>query len=239
MAEILGKSGDDTLTGGTGNDILKGGDGNDVLDGGRGEDQLFGGEGNDVLMAGYDLGKGDKFDGGAGNDTYQVSGTEVENFAFNVDLNTGTDQYNNQYSDIENLTGGNAADTFTGDAKDNILDGQAGNDTLSGGEGNDTLIGGTGNDNMWGGNWPADGDADTFVFSSGGGKDMVHDFEADHDQIDLSAYGLTYQDIASVMTDKGWATEIELQALNGGVSGDKLLLVKVNAEDLSEDNFIV
>ena len=146
------------------------------------------------------------------------------------------------------VEGGAGADNLSGDAGDDRLMGGAGDDVLSGGDGADklvggsgadTIIGGSGNDNMWGGNWSGDQESDTFVFSSGGGKDMVHDFEAEHDQIDLSAYGLTYEDIASVMTDKGWATEIELSALDGGVSGDKLLLLKVHAEDLSEDNFIV
>ena len=71
------------------------------------------------------------------------------------------------------------------------------------------------------------------------GSDMIHDFEVEHDQIDLSAYGIEYSDLQAAMTDKGWATEIDLSALTGGEVGDKLLLKSVDADDLDESNFIL
>ncbi len=68
---------------------------------------------------------------------------------------------------------------------------------------------------------------------------MIHDFEANHDVIDLSSYGIDYDDVAAVMSDKGWATEIDLSQLTGGQSNDKILLKSVDIADLDEDNFLL
>jgi hypothetical protein len=95
------------------------------------------------------------------------------------------------------------------------------------------------NDHMWGGNCSGDGASDTFVVSAGGGKDMIHDFEAGTDQIDLSSYGPTYTDLQGLMTDKGWATEIDLSGLEGARSGDKLIIKSVDPDDLDEESFII
>ncbi len=66
---INGNGGSDVLIGGAGNDFINGGDGNDGALGGAGDDNLIGGFGNDV------------FDGGAGNDTVTGGG--------NLDVLTG------------------------------------------------------------------------------------------------------------------------------------------------------
>ncbi len=145
-------AGNDIVNGNGGNDVIKGGDGDDILDGGRGEDKLYGGNGNDTLLAGYDLGNGDLFDGGDGVDTYQIDGTEVDHLAFYVDLQTGTDQYHNQYVSIENVIGGDVNDILLGNSANNVLDGRAGNDVLDGRDGDDRLLGGLGNDKLSGGN---------------------------------------------------------------------------------------
>jgi Ca2+-binding RTX toxin-like protein len=64
---ISGLAGDDTLLGGDSNDTLLGGLGNDLLLGGRGNDVLDGGAGNDFLLGGDTR---DTTLKGAGNDTY-------------------------------------------------------------------------------------------------------------------------------------------------------------------------
>jgi trimeric autotransporter adhesin len=56
--EIIGGSGNDTITGGSGNDTIDGGLGDDVITGGAGRDVIMGGEGADELT------------GGAGADTF-------------------------------------------------------------------------------------------------------------------------------------------------------------------------
>ncbi len=143
---ITGHSDGSNITGGAGDDVLAGGDGADTLDGGLGEDTISGGDGDDLLIAGFDLGNGDRFDGGAGNDTYSIDGSQVDHRSFDINLATGTDQFLNTYNGIENVIGGSNNDTIVGDDSANILDGSGGNDVLAGGGGDDTLSGGSGYD---------------------------------------------------------------------------------------------
>ena len=159
IENVTGSDFDDTLTGDAVANTLVGGDGNDTLDGGVGDD---------IITAGFDDGTGDIFIGGEGNDTYQIEGSTVENYAFNVDLNTGTDQYHNSYSGIENINGGSGDDTFIGDDNVNIFNGGAGDDTMYGG-----------------------GESDIFVFGEGDGADTVYGGDGDDwtDTIELSDAG--------------------------------------------------
>ncbi len=119
---------------------------------------------------------------------------------------------------------------------DDTLAGNSGTDQLVGGIGADTIEGGEDDDHMWGGEWSGDGASDLFLFSPGSDQDMIHDFEVNHDIIDLSSYGLTWEDVANSVQDHGWAASIELGEF-GGEAGDRLFLVNVSADDLSEDNF--
>ena len=211
--EVLSNSGgNDDLRGGEGDDLMYGGGGGDTLHGGTGDDSLSGDAGNDRV---YGDDGDDVMSGGAGDDR---------------------------------MTGGTGNDALSGDAGKDYINAGTGDDTLSGGDGNDKLVGGSGSDtidggagddHMWGGNWWKDGASDTFVITAGGGKDMIHDFEADHDQIDLSAYGLEFSDLQNLMADKGWATEIDLSGLDGGSAGDKLLIKSVDPDDLDESNFLL
>jgi len=78
------------------------------------------------------------------------------------------------------IKGSNKADSLAGTASGDTVDGGRGNDFLDGGSGNDTLTGGDG--------------ADTFVLRSGGGHDVVTDFNpAAGDRI-MFDYG-SYSDI--------------------------------------------
>lgn len=170
---ILGYDGNDVIFAGDGADLVDGMTGNDRLDGGIGNDSLFGGFGDDTLLAGFGS---DLFSGGDGFDTYQIAGTAVDAFAFDINLQTGWDTFGNAYSGIETVLGGSQADTVIGnDAVNERLDGGGGNDSLSGGGGNDTLLGGLGNDQLFGGNdndLLAGGDgADTLV--GGAGSDSL------------------------------------------------------------------
>jgi Ca2+-binding RTX toxin-like protein len=75
------------------------------------------------------------------------------------------------------LLGGAGHDTLKGGAGADTLDGGADDDLLIGGAGNDVLTGGTGHD--------------TFVFARHSGFDVITDFEAGTDLIDLRALHLT------------------------------------------------
>ena len=112
-------------------------------------------------------------------------------------------------------------------------------DTALGDDGVDIVNGTAGDDHMCGSEWSADGSSDTFVVSSGSGRDMIHDFEADHDVLDLSAYGLEFSDLVELMSNQGCATEIDLSGLAGGQTGDKLILKSIDPNDLDESNFIL
>lgn len=213
---------DISLTGSEGgNDKLRGAEGDDTLFGETGDDTLHGGDGEDVMDGGVG---NDKLFGGAGNDV--------------MDGDTGKDK----------MLGGDGGDTMSGGSGKDYVHGGDGSDQISGGDGADKLIGGagadtiaggTGDDHMWGGNWKGDNAADTFVVGAGGGKDMIHDFEAGIDTIDLSSYGLSYQDVQNLMSDKGWATEIDLSGLDGGQPGDKLIIKSVDPDELDESSFIL
>ncbi|MEO1732846.1 MAG: calcium-binding protein [Pseudomonadota bacterium] len=204
--------GNDNLRGGEGDDTMFGEAGTDTLHGGQGQDNLDGGAGEDRLYgnAGHDV-----MDGGAGKDTLVGGGGH------------------------DTLDGGADNDFLTAGGGNDSLAGGDGNDKLVGGAGNDTLAGGAGDDHLWGGQWSADGGSDTFAVAQGGGKDMIHDFETDHDVIDLSAYGLEFADVTAVMDDQGWATVIDLSGFEGASANDKVILKSVSADDLDEDNFLL
>jgi Ca2+-binding RTX toxin-like protein len=170
---ISGLAGNDIISASDGADLVDGGSGNDLLDGGTGDDTLLGGLGDDTLLAGFGS---DSFSGGDGIDTYQIAGTAVDAFAFDINLQTGTDTYGNTYSGIEVVLGGSQNDTVLGnDTVDERLDGGGGNDSLSGGGGNDTLLGGSGNDTLIGGagdDWLR-GNAGTDLLDGGDGNDQI------------------------------------------------------------------
>jgi len=138
-------------------------------------------------------------------------------------------------SGVENDTGfgGAGKDRLKGKEGDDALDGGAGADHVVGGVGSDTITGGAGNDHLWGGQWKGDGESDTFVYSHGGGRDLIHDFEGEHDQIDLSAYGLNYDDIQDRIIDRGWATEINLQGIDKSGAHDKILLKSIDPHPIA------
>ena len=90
---------------------------------------------------------------------------------------------------IENAIGGSGNDTLIANDAGCTLTGGAGADTLSGGAGGDRLVGGTGKDTMTG-----NGGADIFAFAAGdssaasGAHDLVTDFTAGTDKIDLTGF---------------------------------------------------
>jgi hypothetical protein len=138
VENLVGTSGNDTLTGSDGANTLEGGPGNDTLDGGAGDDTLIGGLG------------ADSFSGGEGVDTVSYADA-IAPVSASIDgvANDGLPaEGDNVQSDVENLVGGGAGDTLTGDDGANSLDGGPGNDTLDGHGGADVLTGGTGDDTI-------------------------------------------------------------------------------------------
>jgi Ca2+-binding RTX toxin-like protein len=182
MADLYGRSSNDTINGTSADDALFGRGGNDTLNGGAGADSLYGGSGNDVLSGGSGT---DILRGGSGTDILQGDGGDDE------------------------LRGGSGADILNGGSGDDILYGNSGNDALSGGTGDDALFGGAGNDVLMGGagddildggsgNDILDGGSGDSVITSGSGADIVQatdpngalvitDFDPTADKLDLTA----------------------------------------------------
>ena len=168
IENVVGSAFDDVLTGGDGTNVLEGGAGNDVLTGGSGDDKLYGGEGNDLFLVEWSN-TGDQYFGGAGIDTFSANVAGLDGYVQEIDLATGTNNWQDRFDSIENLIGGTAndkfwgtdgANVFNGGNGNDLLDGRGGNDELYGDAGNDTLIGGAGADKLDGG-----ADVDTADYS--------------------------------------------------------------------------
>ncbi len=201
-----GGSGNDVLIGNAAVNKLSGNAGDDVLIGGAGADTLNGGAGFDtasyrnstsgvtvtVANNGKVIGPGD----GTGDTLISIEA--VEGSTFGDTLNGGS---NNDVlfglAGNDNMSGANGIDKLDGGAGNDNIDGGNGNDQMFGRAGSDTILGGTGVDIIDGG---GDGDiltggsgADMFIFQSAahigklpGLRDVVKDFQAGLDKIDLS-----------------------------------------------------
>ncbi len=127
-ATILGRGGDDIITGTSSADSIQGGDGNDSLVGSGGSDNLSGGNGADSVNGGAG---NDTLDGGTGNDTFIFGGAfgtdTILNFQSGSDridlsavslvsssLDTNNDNLINSSDAVASLVGGNLQLNLTG-----------------------------------------------------------------------------------------------------------------------------
>ncbi|MDQ6437431.1 Ig-like domain-containing protein, partial [Mesorhizobium sp. LHD-90] len=117
---LIGTDEEDTIDGAGGNDLLRGKLGKDILDGGDGSDTVDYSDKTASVVLTLN---------GSTNATAFVGGVEEDTVR-----------------NIENIIGGSANDTLTGDSKANALNGGNGSDLLTGGAGADTLDGGAGSD---------------------------------------------------------------------------------------------
>ena len=157
---VIGGSGNDTLTGNTLANVLTGNHGNDTLKGAGGNDSSIGGLGDDTYV--FETASAAEVDKvtevtGQGTDTLSFASVtssvllnlatgNVQTVHTNRTLNLGSG------TTIENAIGGSGNDTLTGNTLNNVLTGNAGNDILVGSSGNDRLLGGSGRDILIGGN---------------------------------------------------------------------------------------
>ncbi|RAI56243.1 hypothetical protein DOO78_21750 [Roseicella frigidaeris] len=105
-----------------------------------------------------------------------------------------------------------------GNALDNIIAGGAGSQTLDGGAGNDILTGGA--------------DADCFIVTKGNGTDLITDFQAGIDRIQLQGYA--FYDFAGVQAALRQSGADTILTLGGGES---LLLRNTTASSLTARDF--
>ena len=206
---LIGDRGNDLLRGSTGDDFLRGDEGNDTLRGDDGDDTLRGGTDNDVLSGGRGR---DILVGSAGSDTLRGNGNNdtLRGSAGDDLLNGGTEN--------DRLIGGSGQDTLIGGNGDDVLFAGADNDLLIGGRGRDVLGGG--------------GGQDTFVFESLDAADLVRDFNAAADTLDISELlaGLTEAGINPLaqgylrFSVAGSSTNVQIDR-NGQSSGSQFTTV--------------
>ncbi|MBL0320399.1 MAG: calcium-binding protein [Alphaproteobacteria bacterium] len=193
---IIGKGGNDGLTGSVLNDTLSGDAGNDTLNGYSGNDDLTGGTGNDSLMGGagqdtyhYAIGDGADtiYDGGNLNeaDNLIITGYDMSAAIFSRVGNTNdikinfvgsstdsiliTDGFENGNDTFETISFANGGSKNVADLRIEVISNQAtaGNDTIVGwGSWSNTVDGLAGNDSLTGG---SSGD----ILSGGVGNDTV------------------------------------------------------------------
>ena len=259
---LYGDAGDDTFLGGNGNDSINGGAGDDSLRGDAGADTFvfdmndsFGNDtiedfdldqdliefkdvgdnpsatleqdGDDLIITVHDdtteagtitlkdISSGDLTNG-------HISGITIDALAPTPD----PDQDIRSGHGNDTVTTGSGNDTIRTQKGDDIVDAGAGDDYIVGGGGNDTLTGGEGSDIFWYGTW-------------GPGKDIIKDFAVGEDKIQLSGYGLSYQDVmdAAVENDDG---NVVLFLNNPTGQGDGYItLENVALTDLGTSDFIL
>jgi Ca2+-binding RTX toxin-like protein len=197
IENVTGGSLADTLTGNTLANVLVGGPGNDTLTGVAG---------NDVYRFDLDenLGADTLNEAGGGIDTLDFSPTT--GIGATVDLSLATVQtiaagrltlVLGSATTFENIIGGAANDTLTGNTLVNVLTGGAGDDTLSGGNGNDSYLFDA--DNPLG--------TDTLVETATGGTDLI-DFTGTSASVTLDL---------SLATTQVINTNLSLNLQNGAV----------------------
>ncbi len=226
---LYGQDGNDTLMGGLGNDFLLGGNNNDDLTGGDGDDVLLGQDGNDIMYGGAD---NDLLAGGNGSDrAFGQDGDDLLTGGAGVDFllgEAGNDRLEGG-SDGDVLRGGTGNDRLFGGFGDDFLFGDADDDLIFGQDGRDMITGGAGNDRLFGG-----ADADIFIFANNSGADLIRDFEAAIDIIDLTEVSAitSYNDLtANHLSDTAGGARITFGA-------DSILLTDVAVSALGEDNFV-
>lgn len=129
----------------------------------------------------------------------------------------------------DEIQAGEGNDWVSGGRGADIIDGGAGKDWIAGGRGDDLIAGGADNDFLRGGH----GD-DTFLFATGDGYDFISDFDRrGDDQIVLSVEGFeTFADVLASAHDTRFGVELDFG------NGDSLFLRRVEADDLTEEDFI-
>lgn len=136
------------------------------------------------------------------------------------------------FGDGPDVTNGQPGqDRMFGGNGDDILRGMDGNDKLYGEGDEDRLIGGAGNDILTG-DGPGKAFADTFVFKSGSGEDVITDFQVNKDVLVIQK-GLNgikkASDVLDHAAQKGKNVIIDLG------DGNKITLKNVDLDDLKKN----
>lgn len=188
--------------GGAGNDLVEGGPEADYLQCNAGNDTVLFSPGDDTIL------------GGAGIDLFDFSNLDSLG---GVDCNLATHSvsvgaFTQVGKGVENIAGTSSGDSFTGDAKPNVIYGGDGADTISGRAGNDSINGEGGNDVLYG-NADDDqifgGSDDDKIYGNGGNDDLIGEAGMD------SIFGQAGDDFISGLDGN--------DVLRGGAQNDHIL----------------
>ena len=217
IENAIGSGFNDSLIGDATPNDLFGGDGEDTLEGGGGDDTFDGGLGDDFL------------DGGEG--ARDVASFASADNPVTVDLDVGTSTGalgTDMLMNLEDVVGGDFADTIRGDAQRNLLFGGLGDDVLSGGDDTlegDEISGGEGADDLSGdgGDDTLRGDEGDDILNGGAGDDELIGGEG----LDAAEY----DDPVTIDLDQGTAqgadvgtdTLSEIEIVRGSEMADTLI----------------
>ncbi|MEL6318611.1 MAG: Ig-like domain-containing protein, partial [Pseudomonadota bacterium] len=126
------------------------------------------------------------------------------------------------------LLGADGVDTLQGQAGADTLLGGSGDDILRGGSEGDRLDGGSGDDEMTGG-----GGVDVFVFRAGSGADLVTDYTAGVDLLEVGDYFASKAAALAAVSQSGADAVLTLDGTH------QATLAGVQAASLTEDDFVL
>lgn len=153
--------------------------------------------------------------------------TEFANGGFDTVKSTVSYTLNDHVEALFLIGSGNIDGDGNNDA--NQIHGNNGRNVLNGHEGNDFLVGGKGNDRLIGG-----ADGDIFHFGTGGGQDVITDFEDGLDMIDLGAWA----DVISFPDLMKHHLQVEDGRLVITAGDDSLTILGVQKDDLNSGDFL-
>ena len=137
---ITGNASANVITGSNFTDVMVGGGGSDTITGDYG-DSASGDTGDDTLVNLF-VSTG-TWDGGADNDTLDVSADSFDGSVFNLSAASFT-LFGATFMNFENVISSQGSDILIGSSGINRLYGSGGNDLISGGAGGDVIDGGAG-----------------------------------------------------------------------------------------------
>jgi Ca2+-binding RTX toxin-like protein len=238
---IILEEGNDHFTnkGGALTGWVAGGDGADtVFNSGQISGDVDLGTGNDVFTNHGGAVSGTIY-GGKGADIYVIDDNAlniVEGVGQGFDIEKSSVSFTMANNVEEGILLGKQNLFLTGTSANEALIGNQGDNHIVGGSGKDQITGGAGDDTLTGGGKAAHGDGsrDVFIFKAHSGSDIITDFEAGTDEIDLADHGGfgSYDALKSHIHQTGNDVVIDL------TDGDKITLQDMHKADLHPGDFI-
>lgn len=189
---------------------IQGTAGSDVIYDISGDDVFNTGNGDDLIVS---VGGNNAVAAGKGNDVV-LTGTGDD-----VIKASGGNDYIMTMGGADAIKGGGGRDTIEAGAGDDLVLGGGGADRIDGGADDDVLNGGRGRD--------------TFVFDLGSGADLIEDFEAGRDTMEISTLmgAANFADIQGASAQSGSDLVITLGA-------DEITLSGLTINDLGASDFL-